>query len=467
MKEKTIFIVASQGIIVRNILRTDVLKILQEHNLRIVVFLPNDPPEYYKKEFDYPNLIFEKISKVKRNFFREKFFKHLIQNLVCNETNYLMARYGTPRKKRGLKHFLFWLIWSKPFGNSILMKRFFRFLEIKLFPIEDYAASFFDYYKPALVFAGSVAGNIDMGMVRAAKQRGIKTIAMPKSWDTLDKFLFQTKPDKFIIQNNELKELAVKAQDVSPESIYISGFPQFDIYKDKSIIISRNEFLGSLNLDLSKKVIFFGSGGRWGPCDEDIADILCKFINSNEAALPSSLIIRAHFADIKAKRFDKFKTYPNVYVDDKHQRTMIFHELGDPSREDMAHLANLLYNSDVTINAASTLSLDAACYDKPIVCIAFDGYQDKKAKTINSIEYKTSYYQRIVKTKGIRVAKSAKELKEQINQYLLNPQLDAEGRGLIRNRSCYKLDGQSGKRIAHFLLKEMGLENVDTQTPVA
>ena len=53
---------------------------------------------------------------------------------------------------------------------------------------------------------------------------------------------------------------------------------------------------------------------------------------------------------------------------------------------------------------------------------------------------------------GARLALTEEELILNINKYLNNPQRDAAGRQRIRDELLYKVDGQSGKRVADALL---------------
>ncbi|MBI2099164.1 hypothetical protein HYT45_01975 [Candidatus Uhrbacteria bacterium] len=449
---KTLFIVITQGIPARNVLRTAVFKVIREHpNLRIVIFLPDRIPDEYRREFNYGNVVFEPIKKIIPGWFRRNVFTQLMINMVDTETAYIHARYGNGRRKRSLKNFLIWILCGRIFSRFGSVKKAFRWMEYTFYR-DRYYKHFFDKYNPDLVFSTSILGNVDMMMLKEAKRRGVKTVAMPKSWDTFDKYLFRVAPDWLIVYNESLKTLASKSQLFPKERIRVLGFPQFDIYSER-IFAERGSFLKSLGLDPSRKVIFFGSGGFFGPNDEDIADILAKMVNSGETAFPCSLIIRSHFADGRANRFSRFAKEPNVYVDDKHRRSDIFTELGDPTREDMIHLANLLNVSDVTVNPASTLSLDAITLGKPVICVAFDGY--KKLKKRDSIEnnlFKTSYYTRVVATGGVRVAKSMEEFKDFINLYLRHPEEDAEAREIMRKVICNNPDGQAALRIGEFIV---------------
>lgn len=452
-KIKTIFIVITQGVPARNILRTDIFKILQrQKGLKIVIFLPGHVPDYWKKEFDYPNVFFEQIENKVYGLFRRKVLDPMLTSLLHTESAYINLKFGTRKRVASPGYLLFWFFWSRLFGGSRFMKRLFRWLEIKIYPDRE-NSHFFDKYNPDLVFTTSVLAKTEIPMLKEARRRRVKTISMPKSWDTFDKKLFRIKSDKMLVYNEDLKKMAVKGQDFEEEKVSVVGFPQFDIYTDKSILKPREKFLRDIGLDPNKKVVFFGSGGLFGPSflDEEFANNIYEFLKSPECPMQASLIVRLHFGEYDASRFDKFKQYSDVYVDYKHQLNNIFGELGDPSKDDMIWLANLLYHSDITINPGSTLSLDAGCYKKPIICTGFG------CKTLEQC-INIAYYKRVLDSGGVKLVKNYTELREAIVNYLKNPELDKEGRERLFKHNCANPDGKSGARIAYFLLKELGFQ---------
>lgn len=446
---KTIFILITNGILVRNILYTDIFKKLQEKNLHIVVFMSKKLIELYGKELNYPNVIFEEIREKKYSILRN-LFSFFISSLITSKTAYLFARYGKPQgKKRSIFYFCLWYFWSHVFGRIILFKKLFRKIEDTFF-VDNFYGDLFNKYNPDLVFSASILQPVDMAFIKEAKRRKIKTVGMPKSWDTLDKFFLRTIPDKFIVQSRDTREILNIEQCVPQENIFIGGFPQFDIYSKKDILDNREEFLKSLNLDPLRKVIFFGSGGFFGLSDDLVAEFLSKLVNSNELILPCSLIIRPHFLkrDINTVRFDAFKNYDNVFVDNRYRNSEDVYKY-----DNMFYLANLLNSSDITINSASTLTLDAACLDKPIICVALKNAPKKEFLP------KTSFYKRVIATGEVRIITSMEELKNNINKYLSDPFLEKEEREILRQRMCHKIDGKSGERIANFLLNELNNAN--------
>jgi CDP-glycerol glycerophosphotransferase (TagB/SpsB family) len=102
------------------------------------------------------------------------------------------------------------------------------------------------------------------------------------------------------------------------------------------------------------------------------------------------------------------------------------------------------------------MSIDAAALDKPIVCVAFEKDESgTHTKHLKGIFY-YSHYRKLVDTKALRLVFSEDELVHALSEYLNDPTLDAASRARLRGELCYRLDGQSARRAALRVLREMG-----------
>jgi hypothetical protein len=119
-----------------------------------------------------------------------------------------------------------------------------------------------------------------------------------------------------------------------------------------------------------------------------------------------------------------------------------------PTGTEVDHLAHLLHHSAVNLNVASTVSLDAAALDVPVINLSFDG--ERQLEWIRSVRrfHSFHHYRRLLAYGGIRVADSAEECAREVRAYLDDPGRDAEGRKRIVDGHCYRVDGQSARRIA-------------------
>jgi hypothetical protein len=92
-------------------------------------------------------------------------------------------------------------------------------------------------------------------------------------------------------------------------------------------------------------------------------------------------------------------------------------------------LANLAHHSDVNVNTASTMTLDFALHDRPVVNVAFDMTSPPPLGVpLRDVYYRFDHYRPVVELGAARVAYSANELAASLTAYLADPTLDRTGR---------------------------------------
>ena len=184
-----------------------------------------------------------------------------------------------------------------------------------------------------------------------------------------------------------------------------------------------------------------------------VEEIFRNISNGNIKDNPQ-LIVRPHPVD----NLDRYKTFEQdnpgicfIKPSDKSingMRNMI------GSTNDLKLHINSVVHCDLNINVFSTMTLDAAIFNKPIINIGFE-VKPKNAPKCFGIEiYNCNHYQPLVKTNGVKIAFSIEELINYSNSYLLNPNVDEKNRKKIVDAICGKVDGNAGIRISQ-LLKEL------------
>jgi hypothetical protein len=447
---KTIFIVVELGTAIRNILRTDVFKFLREQNgIRLVVFSPLSD-EKFKEEFNGNNVTIEPLLRWKPNKL-VKMTRSLKNNLWAEKTNLFAF---TNRLERKESPFVRWFV-----ANSL------RFLgrrnginqlialvekiESKCTPYLERQT--FERYQPDLVFYTTMYSKRPALEIEAQKRK-IKTIAFIQSWDNpTSNGPFPLSPDRVIVWNHILRDEVVNFHEFPSEHVYISGAPQFDIYLDEDRFLSKEEFFRKWNLDPDRKLVTYTTGrSALLPDEWQVVEQLYNAVVNDEFIYPCQLLVRLHPKD-DYESYQRFENLPHLTVQ-RPGRLAPTKDKWNPTPEDMYGLAELMYYSDVVVNISSTITIDAACFDTPVVNVAFDGYENKEYKNSCKRCYDNEHYRNIVKTGGVRIVNSIEELVQNINLYLQDPSLETSGRERIRRDQCWKLDGKSGRRIAEYIL---------------
>jgi len=463
---KTIFITVSRGFIVRNILRSGVLEHLKHEGFRIVIFLSGysiEAPQCLQEEFGCKVVTIGDISISRSRFKRRiyRIFTKLSSLLLSSKSTKFYSYLGNNKRnllknryQRCATHFFSSILSKIPF-----LKKIIRYIEEKVFSTDTFV-SYFEKYKPDIIFSTSVTSTgLDIHMMKEAKRRGIKTISMPKGWDDTTKIFYRFEPDILMVQNEYMKKAVMKFQRFNGKNIVVTGFPQFDWYKKQEILQSREEFCALLGLDPERKIIFFGSEGRWAPNDDNIASLLAGWIRNEKLNRQCNLVIRPHFEDAKNGKFNKFLNDSKyIVVDNNFTFSDFFKDKWNPGIEEIKNFINLVYHCDLLINFASTLTLDAACFDKPILNVDFNVlYHPKTNQDISHLLYMQNHFDWVFATNAVDLVKSEEELYTSINKYLIDPGFKKEERKLLVEKVCYKVDGRSSERIAN-AVRNLALE---------
>jgi CDP-glycerol glycerophosphotransferase (TagB/SpsB family) len=131
--------------------------------------------------------------------------------------------------------------------------------------------------------------------------------------------------------------------------------------------------------------------------------------------------------------------------------------LGYYGGEDMDEKSSMMAHSDVFVTVYSTMVVESAVHDRPIVAAVIDrpggwNVPGKYSLALKEIgDWPT--HQRFREAKAGRVAENADQLRDVLNAYLKDPALDsAERRAFIEHEITYT-DGTAGKRTAKHILE--------------
>ncbi|MBX4210361.1 CDP-glycerol glycerophosphotransferase family protein [Candidatus Parcubacteria bacterium] len=452
---KTIFLTVYEGVEAKNILRTDVLKtLLTEKDVRIVLlFKDEDRVNYYKKEFTDSRLEYV-VTPMPPSNSVDKFFAQLKFYLLTTPTTF--ERLKILYEQDG-NSFMYWV---RRLTHIILGRKIFislaRYLDFKLVTDSKYAP-FFDAYNPDLVVCANLFEEREIQLLREAKKRNIRSVGYVNTWDRVTaRALIRLLPDKLVVFNPKLKQDLSRYHAVDPDKIVVTGVPQYDYYF-RGGALSREEFSKTLGLDSKNKLIVYCPiGASFSDSDWEVIDLLYELKNQNKFAFPVDILVR--FAPNEELNEEEIKKRPYLKYDKPGQRFSFARGIDwDMNEKDLLHLRNTLANLDVLVTYASSISVDAAIFNKPVINLNFElkgfpGVGQKNYTKLPTKIYKWSHYKDALDSGGIRLVNSLENLVESINAYLRNPHLDEEGRKTLVQEQCTFTDGKSGERIGREIL---------------
>ena len=448
---KKIFITVAGGFIARNILRSGVLDKFLASKCEVVLVVTQDKLAYYQKEFSGPKVRIVGMP-LYSNTFIDGFFAFLARNTMRTESVSTLQKSDCQGRKRFFVYFVKRLLYF--LGAFRFFQALVRFGDNQLvrYPV---ISEFILKEKPDIVFSTNVIENMDIALLREARRLGIAIAGMAKSWDNLTNHgVIRVLPPVLIVHNPFLKMCAMRYHFIPENRIQIVGIPHYDWYVDPEILqSSREEFLRNVGMDPAKKFILIaGIGDFLAPHEWEIAGIINEAIEKEKIKGPFNVLFRPH-PNFMVNR-EKIAAMKNIKFDDgvAHYTSA---EKGswEMGKAEIARLVNSLRYADVVINIASSTTIDAVAFDRPVICVAFDG--ESKEPYWNSVaRFYTDFthYKLLTKTGGFKLAHSSVELIQYINDYLKNLALDREGRKKIFDDFIFKLDGHSAERLVNAVL---------------
>jgi len=482
---KRIFISADHGMAIIYFLQSDVVATLLEAGVEIIILTDEALIPQLTKRNTRHGLTFESL-RLKQADQYAKTVSPRWQWLL----GYLRRVGGSRRINTEAMDSHIWEVWGEngwkfrlgiwiPSALMILLLRNFSFARKLLVRMQnrftpDIYADLFERYQPDMVIASTPGWRMDRYLLRESARRGIPNMTVIVGWDNSSSYNVSGADVQWATCWSALqKEELVKGSDWNPERVHIGGIPSYDGYFRKSWLMPRDEYFKLHGLDPNRKLISYASSFvHFAPNFPNI-EALAKLVSAdslespdspNRLAEPSQLLIRLHpshfqdkpkiFADERAQVFELEKKYPHVHVV---QPVALGGSLGYYGGEDMDEKSSMMAYSDVLVTVYSTMLVETAVHDTPMIAAVIDtpGGWNKKGKFSLSLKEIGDWptHKRFREARAGRVTSNESELRDALNMYLKDRTIDsAERRKFVEDEITFT-DGTSGKHTAEFILK--------------
>lgn len=442
-----ILVTIYDGVISKNLIDSGAFDPLLAENHRVIIWGDRLKEQYYQNRYGSKGI--EVAPHQTLTIFPwEINIQNFVWDMIPTRSIFMkhMRRIATKKKYflGGIRLILWWIGHIHPLRwlvqNIILMH-----------PIHLHLRSLISVERPDLVFCGTMVAMEEVDLTRLAKQRGIKTVGMVKSWDNItSKLVLPVFPDHLIVNTTIVKEEAIKYLNYPGNRIDVVGMPQLDRYHDPNLQETREVFCKRTGLHPKKPFILFCAAGLWmSPNEPKILLELDKAIEEGKLD-KIQILVRVHPKyDCGAEQLKGCKHIiierPGTYIVPALQRW----EYED---QDLRHLISSLRFAATTLNTASTMAIEAAYFDRPIILLAYDPIPQPYWISIARY-YEREHMAPLIKTGGARLVTSFEELCEAIRQDIAHPEANQTGRTRIVTEQCLDRNSQSASRLAHALLR--------------
>ena len=284
----------------------------------------------------------------------------------------------------------------------------------------------------------------------AAKKLGIPTIAYIPSWDnitTKNRMVF--KYDGYLVWSEQTKAELHQYYPASKRApVYVVGAPQFDIFFQENFYETRKEFCYGQQLDPDIPIVLYAIGSPNFLQEHHGAIEMAKRIVAGDLG-NVQMLVRPHPIHDNAALSRVFDQYgPRVRLQQTHNAGKAVAERTQDERQ-IREWINTFRHADVLVNLASTVTIDAALFDCPVVNLDFDpqpGQADQKM--IKDINHRWNHFKPVAESGGVALVTNYDELSTAVLRYLNDRTLDREGRKRIVRYVCEYTDGKCGERMA-------------------
>jgi hypothetical protein len=479
MENKTIFISADHGLAIVYFLQSEVVSTLLNAGHRVVLLSDDGLKDSLQVRFGKPNLLVEGLRLQEANAYYANhapetqwwlnFFRRVgSSNRINTEAMDSYVRQVAVEegwKRRILMPAAYLTIAALRRSRNARRK----LVDLQTRYIPGLYTDLFDRYRPQLVVASTPGWRIDRYLLREAAARGITTAAVVVGWDNPSSYSIPGAKVKWINCWSEIqKQELVAGSDWPVERVHIGGIPSYDGYFRKDWLLPREEYFQMHNLDPDRKLLSYAASFvSFAPNFRNV-EVLARLVASDALSKPSQLLVRLHpnhfmnvhlYAAEREKIHQLARELPNVHVVEP---VPMGGSLGYYSGEDMPEKTSMMAYSDVFLTVYSTMVVEAAVHERPIVSLCLDtpggwNWPRKFSLPLSEIgEWPT--HSRFRQAKAGKVVYDEAGLKEAVDLYLQNPDTDREERRVFVRQECTFTDGMAGKRTGDFLLRLISSE---------
>ncbi|MBX9602055.1 MAG: hypothetical protein K2X35_13655 [Bryobacteraceae bacterium] len=329
------------------------------------------------------------------------------------------------------------------------------------------AARRLEKLRPDLIVSTSPFFYFEPPVIGEARRLGIPTQAFVTSWDNITtKNRMLLRYDSYLLwserMRDELHEFYPYTRRCPAE---IVGAPQFDVFFRRQLAVSRETFCASEALDPARPFILHCLGSPNFLREQPVAERLAQHV-ADGAYGDVQLLIRPHpiqdYSGLECfhrygERVRLQRTAHNGQL--RHERTQ--------DEQQVASWVNTFRHSSVVVNLASSVVLDAAFFDKPVINICFDGEAGSPHQAlIEDVNRNWRHFRPVFESGAVVNAFSESDLHSRIRECLADPAAGAEARRRLLQEICGYADGNSGERFARGVMQRVSAPRVSQEVGV-
>ncbi|MBB5032920.1 hypothetical protein [Prosthecobacter vanneervenii] len=309
----------------------------------------------------------------------------------------------------------------------------------------------------AVVFANMIPS--DLECLKEARRHKIPLILAVASWDNpTSKGPLTVIPDYTLVWSTEMTQEMAQCHGMPQDSMSVVGVIYFENYFSPEKLMTREEFCKQLGVAPETKIIQFATGDSAViRCNQPFVRLLQRIIAEQPFEHPCHLLVRVSPKDIYTL-YKEFEGLPH---------TTVQYPLGEgsafgrhswiPQADEDYERASTLKNTDVLLTSGSSIILDAACFDIPVVNLAYDCDLDLPPWLSVVRFFKYVHAQPVLQEDATWMVHNDEQLRTALAECVSHPEKRRKERRALLERAVTHTDGQTCRRwreaVAGYLAK--------------
>ncbi len=321
--------------------------------------------------------------------------------------------------------------------------------------------------RPDLLWSTVCVSPWEYPYILAAREMGVPVVTSILSFDNLTSRGRLPHFDHYLVWNERMREQLRRFYPyVGEHRVTVTGTPQFDFHRRAEFRWTRERTLQRLGIPRGARYLLYSTSHEVLAPDEP------ALVKEVAARLRTRKTLEDHWLVVRLHPLDDGRRWTGLA--DESSRIRISPAWDDApdatgwtlsSAEDQARLTSTIFHADVCVNVASTMSLDAAILDRPVVNIDFSMERDSPRGLLYA-EYGADHYRPLVESGGVRLAHGWDELVLLLERAVVDPALDGSERQAMVRRECGVVDGASASRVADALLGLLDQSAAERSRPI-
>lgn len=258
--------------------------------------------------------------------------------------------------------------------------------------------------------------------------------------------------NEFLVWNTKMAEELKHIYAIPDARITITGTPQFDFHTHQQYLRSREWTQKKLGISEAPFMLYCANHLALTPDEPQLVEQIAAALNKDLLLRGYQLVLRLHPMDDYNRWNDLLHRLPDVKVSlpwPHKDETSLF--WGDPTTEDLILFSNTLRYSSMVFNIASSVSIDAAILDKPVVCVGFSSDVNNKYHSLYYNYHYSHHYEPIMATGATPLATDLVNLCALAREGIEDGDKLAPNRKRMVQLLCGDTDGGAAERIFNFI----------------